>query len=64
MGQPKKYLENFSASRVAEVTISFRSGLRLTASTKDRSSCSIVSWTKTYVLFINPNKTSVAIVLS
>ena len=32
MGQPKKYLENFSASSVAEVTISFRSGLRLTAS--------------------------------
>ena len=35
MGQPKKYLENFSASRVADVTMSLRSGLRLTASTKD-----------------------------
>ena len=30
MGQPKKYSENLLASRVAEVTISFRSGRRLT----------------------------------
>lgn len=28
-GQPKKYSENFSASRVAEVTMSLRSGRRL-----------------------------------
>ena len=35
IGQPKKYLENFSASRVADVTMSLRSGRCLTASTKD-----------------------------
>jgi len=32
MGQPKKYFENFSASSVAEVTMTFRSGLFLAAS--------------------------------
>lgn len=32
IGQPKKYFENFSASNVADVTMSLRSGRRLTAS--------------------------------
>lgn len=34
MGHPKKYSENFSASRVAEVTINLRSGRRLSDSAK------------------------------
>jgi hypothetical protein len=37
IGQPKKYLENFSASSVADVTMSFRSGRRFTVSAKFRS---------------------------
>ena len=41
MGQPKKYLENFSASRVAEVTINLRSGRRFIASARDKSAFSL-----------------------
>ena len=40
IGHPKKYLENFSASSVAEVTISLRSGRRLIASATEVSNSS------------------------
>mmetsp|Transcript_15737 Transcript_15737/g.53725 ORF Transcript_15737/g.53725 Transcript_15737/m.53725 type:complete len:320 (-) Transcript_15737:241-1200(-) len=47
MGQLKKYVENFSASRVAEVTMSFMSVLRLSTSLSRPNStsvCIVRSW--------------------